>query len=119
MKDIRILISNSPHPVSETSEGGLSVSVIPRFHDHGKARAALAFPLVSDGVLVRVVEFERYAFDEIPQAFGTSDDIRVWEGGRATYGDGPPTGVGLGSRFSLLWGEDAGCVPVDSQTTNA
>jgi len=65
------------------------------------------------------MEFERYAFDEIPQVLGAPDDIGVWEGGRATYGDGPLMGVGLRSRFSLLRGEDAGGVPVDNRTINA
>jgi len=74
--------------------------------------------LTSNGVLVCVVEFERYAFDEIPQVVRTSDDIRVWVGGRATYGNGPPVGMGLRSRFSLLRGEDAGCVAVDNRTIN-
>ena len=65
------------------------------------------------------MEFERYAFDKIPQVVGTSDDIRVRVGCRATYGNGPSVGMGLGGRFSLLWGEDAGCVPVDNRTINA
>jgi len=82
-------------------------------------RERLSPSLTSNGILVCVVKFERYAFDEIPQVVGTSDDIRVWVGGRATYGNGPPVGMGLRSRLSLLRGEDAGCVPVDNRTIDA
>lgn len=65
------------------------------------------------------MQFESYAFDEIPQVVGTSDDIRVWIGGRAAHGNRPSVRMGFGSRFSLLWSEDVGCVPVDNRTIDA
>lgn len=69
--------------------------------------------------MVRVVQFEGYAFDEISQVVGASDSIRIRVGCCATYGDGPPMGVGVGSPFSLLWGENTGCVSIDNRTVNA
>ena len=63
------------------------------------------------------MQLKRHAFNEITQVVGTSDDIRVWAGSRATYGDGPFVRVARGSR--LLIGKKAGRVPVDNRTVYA
>ena len=65
------------------------------------------------------MQFESYAFYKISQVIGTSDDIRVWAGGRTAYGNRPTMGVACGSRFSLLPSEDTGCVPVDNRAMDA
>ena len=65
------------------------------------------------------MKFESYAFDEISQVVGASDDVRVRVGGRATYGDGPSMSMSLGSRFFLLRGEETGGISVDDWTVNA
>lgn len=72
---------------------------------------------VSNGVWIRIVQLKRHAFNEITQVVGTPDDIRVWAGSRATYGDGPFVRVARGSR--LLIGKKAGRVPVDNRTVYA
>lgn len=73
--------------------------------------------LTSNGVWVSVVQFERHAFDEMGQIIGTSDDIRVWVGGCATYCDRPFVGVARGSCPLLI--EETGRVPEDNRTVYA
>lgn len=63
------------------------------------------------------MQLKRHAFNEITQVVGTSDDIGVWAGSRATHSDGPFVRMARGGR--PLIGKKTGRVPVDNRTVYA
>ena len=87
------------HPVSETSNGGLSTSMKGHGVRHGGKNGK---PLTSARVRVRFVKFEGHPLDEVAQVVCTSHNIRVWCGGRASDSDRPSVSVfrrGIGALF--------------------
>jgi len=96
-------------PVSETSNGGLSMSVS---RSHQPRHMTRERERTSRRVGVRFVELERDAFDKVSQVVCTTDSVRIWRARSPSDGDRPSMGMALWRELLLGGSQHCRCVPI-------